>query len=146
MAIYDATKNQVTHRLTFSKRDANARDAVTDHELRMRFKALFNQGDPIPKALGEYILACLDKRPIPARRPINVPAYFHKLAMGSEVDRRVSNGMKYEAAVSEVCDLMPEAFGTKRGSKKSIASVKAAYTLFRRAANIAPRPRSRRKR
>lgn len=145
MAIRDATKNQVTHRLTFSERDANVRDAINDYVLIMRFRGLLNQGKPIPKPLGEWVLAQLTRKN-PARRPINPQANLHKLAMGSEVENRVSKGMKYEAAVSGVRDLERMAFGPKRGNKPSIASVKAAYTLFRRTANIPARPRGRRKR
>ncbi len=81
MAIRKATK-QTEHRLKFTDVDLTRRKALEDHALRLRYSALIEQGDPIPKALDQRISAM--KKPV--GRPTDVQGSLRKIAMGVLVE------------------------------------------------------------
>jgi hypothetical protein len=127
MAILKAQSN-VRHELTFTARDVGA-GAIAEELLIGRFKALVNQGDPIPKALGEHIIAMLDRRKRPAHRPVDVSKALRRIAIGSWVEGLKARGMKRTEAIERTCKdfaVEPEYAST-------------AHSYFMRLAGIASR-------
>ena len=110
---------------------------LADQELRGRYNQLRMKSAPIPQSLCDYVDTPKKRS---RHRPVRYPLYVVSVYLwGPEVEKRLSNGTKYEVAIREVRDTFPFKLTKGFNSKPSIASIKAAHTLFRREKGLRPR-------